>query len=567
MPATTPPATARRLGLAGLAAIVAAAALLPAVAAFLYPLELETREGTGWLYVLAMSADVDIYDHSRYDHSRVTFVNMCFGPFDPLLKFWLHRLLPDLPGWQLMRLPVLALPIAMMGLPIFFQRKRDLESVALCVVLGAFGYLLLVSNWMGTMMLTSRPDATTHLLAAVLLMLLWASCRCRRLISLAATATAAGAVAAFAYDTQWRIAPFLAFAAIAWLGMCPPANRWIGIMSGITGFACAFVLVLGLSVHFDLNLFWQHFYFFYLPQSGWGANPGAGALPFINLWHLSLLPLMVAAGFVFLWRISVSAPAEKRLLQARYFLAAFALLLVGLVAAYMANAAAGGVYYINPIFIPLWFFGALLLANEMGTAEDRAWFKRGIAFCGVILLLTNTGWLFLGRGPFLDAASMLANRAMAMRVTEALRQIDATHHVVSEDLFLWKSRYAGEVVDMGDTVEGIARANGFGPTFTATAERYFADLRRHPPAIVLKGMTASLALNQILSEQPYTCAYCGTRTLLANGSRPGFGLSIYALEPVDKEVADQLAFAPLRVGYDRAGRAASRDSNTAGQPH
>lgn len=554
MPATTLSTRARRLGLAAFVAAVAACALLPAVAAFLYPLELETREGTGWLYVLAMSAGVDIYDHSR-----VAFVNMCFGPFDPLLKFWLHRLLPDLPGWQLMRLPVLALPIALMGLPILFQRKRDLESVAFCVMLGAFGYLLLVSNWMGTMMLTSRPDATTHLLAALLLGLLWASCRCRRHISLAATAAAAGAVAAFAYDTQWRIAPFLAFAAIAWLGMCPPANRIVGIISGIAGFAFAFVLVLGLSVHFDLNLFWQHFYLFYLPQSGWGANSGGWALPFVNLWHLSLLPLIVAAGVVFLCKVSASAPAEKDRLQARYFLFGLTLLLAGLVAAYLANAAAGGVYYLDPIFIPLWFFGARLLANEMGTTNDKAWFKRSITVCGAILLLTNTGWLFLGRGPFLDAVSMLANRASALRLTEALRQIDASHHVVSEDLFLWKQRYAGEVVDMGDTVEAIARANGFGATFTATAERYFADLRQHPPAIVLKGMTASSALSQVLSEQPYDCLYCGTRTLLANGSRPGFGLSIHALEPVDKDVVDVLVFPPLRVGFDRAGRAASAD--------
>ncbi|MGH7926530.1 MAG: hypothetical protein ACREQV_01885, partial [Candidatus Binatia bacterium] len=48
-------------------------------AAFFYPLEIETRESTVWLHVLALREGIDIYDYSQ-----VAFINTHHGPFDSL---------------------------------------------------------------------------------------------------------------------------------------------------------------------------------------------------------------------------------------------------------------------------------------------------------------------------------------------------------------------------------------------------------------------------------------------------------------------------------------------------
>ena len=63
---------------------------------FLYPLEMETREGTVWLHVLAMKTGINLYDHSK-----VAFVNMNHGPLEPILKTLVAFLFSDLRGWSL----------------------------------------------------------------------------------------------------------------------------------------------------------------------------------------------------------------------------------------------------------------------------------------------------------------------------------------------------------------------------------------------------------------------------------------------------------------------------------
>src|SRR4030095_14015445 len=70
---------------------------------FFYPLEIETRESTTWLYVLALKQGINIYDHSQ-----VAFVNMNHGPFDPLFKLLIATLFPSLESWQVTRFAVFA---------------------------------------------------------------------------------------------------------------------------------------------------------------------------------------------------------------------------------------------------------------------------------------------------------------------------------------------------------------------------------------------------------------------------------------------------------------------------
>ena len=61
------------------------------LSAWNYPFELEARESTEWLYVLADRAGVSIYDHAR-----VAFLNMNHGPVDPIWKMLVARIFPFL---------------------------------------------------------------------------------------------------------------------------------------------------------------------------------------------------------------------------------------------------------------------------------------------------------------------------------------------------------------------------------------------------------------------------------------------------------------------------------------
>ena len=82
-------------------------ALSVSAIAFLYPLEIETRESTVWLHVLALRHGINIYDHTQ-----VAFINQNHGPFDPLFKLSIAALFPFLEAWQITRISVLLLPYA-----------------------------------------------------------------------------------------------------------------------------------------------------------------------------------------------------------------------------------------------------------------------------------------------------------------------------------------------------------------------------------------------------------------------------------------------------------------------
>src|SRR5205809_5897854 len=81
-----------------LTAIFLIISFLASGVAFFYPLEIETRESTVWLCVLASQQGINIYDHSR-----VAFVNMNHGPFDPLFKFEVETVFLFFEYWKVTR--------------------------------------------------------------------------------------------------------------------------------------------------------------------------------------------------------------------------------------------------------------------------------------------------------------------------------------------------------------------------------------------------------------------------------------------------------------------------------
>src|SRR4051794_5811052 len=89
--ATDGPSLAMLIGLWALALVTLAIGLGNATLSFVYPLELELREGTSWLHVLATNSGVDIYDHAK-----VAFINMAHGPLNPIIYSHVARWFPFL---------------------------------------------------------------------------------------------------------------------------------------------------------------------------------------------------------------------------------------------------------------------------------------------------------------------------------------------------------------------------------------------------------------------------------------------------------------------------------------
>src|SRR5919108_2201459 len=111
--------------------------LLASAVAFFYPLEIETRESTVWLHALAINAGVNIYDQSK-----VIFVNLNHGPFDPLLKLGIAKLFPFFEPWQVTRFAVLLLPYLFLIIAWRLLGVASLDSFMRVLYFGSIGYLL-----------------------------------------------------------------------------------------------------------------------------------------------------------------------------------------------------------------------------------------------------------------------------------------------------------------------------------------------------------------------------------------------------------------------------------------
>jgi hypothetical protein len=484
--------------LAWLLGAVALAALgwATALQAFVFPLELEFREGTVWLHVLAERAGVSIYDHTR-----VAFVNQNHGPLDPLLKQAVAAALPWLSSAMVTRFFVLLLPAALW---LALWRGAALRPAAALAWAGGLHLLLL--GLQPPHFLIGRSDPTAlALLAAMIACAAGARSWPRH--------AATGGLGALVLLANWRCFPAvgavaLGFALESWSATARERRRGVVLATGgvlALGFATPPALVLALQFHGDLDLYHRHFFGFFSSASGWGTT-AAGTF---ELWPAALfagrwlLHLGALAGIA----LALAFPAARvpRAVQAVVWLPLLALLGLTTAVAYHLNHGGGGLHY----FAPFW----LLLAVHLARAIDWArvpW--RPARWVWAALLIAGLPWMGVARQRAVLAASM----EQAQAFLAVCRERAGGAPIYSEDFHLHRDRYHGEVIDMGDTVEAISRARYLGATFSATAERAFAALEREPPAFVLTGGCGSPALQALLARAyspvlrvPYREPYAG----------------------------------------------------------
>ncbi len=488
------PAT-RRLLLLGAAAL-AALGWATAFEAWTFPLELEFREGTVWLHVLAERAGVSIYDHAR-----VAFVNQNHGPLDPWLKEAVAAALPFLTPAMVTRCFVVLLPAALW---LAFWRGAALRPAAALAWAGGLHLFLL--GLQPPHFLLGRSDPTAlALLAAMIACAAGARSWWRH--------AATGALGALVLLANWRYFPAvgaiaLGFALEPWIAIAP-GQRGRALLAAGGALALGFIvppaLVLALQFHGDLDLYWRHFFGFFSAASGWGAT-AAGKF---ELWPAALFAghWLLHVGALAGVALALAFPAERvpRAAQAWVWLPLLALLWLATSVAYHLNHGGGGLHY----FAPFWLLLAIHLARAIDWTRVPWWPAR---WAWAALLIAGLPWAGVAR----QRAVLASSAEQAQAFLAVCRERAGGAPIYSEDLHLHRDRYRGEAIDMGDEVDALSRSRYLGAAFTATAERAFAALERDPPRWVVTGGYGSPALQALLARDyapvlrvPYQEPYAG----------------------------------------------------------
>lgn len=446
----------------------ALAAWSPPFLAFHFPLELEVREGAGWLHLLARQAGVNLYDTSR-----VAFANLVYGPSDILIKTLAAFCLPWLKSYQIARLFVPLVPFTLCL--VAWSWGRSLFDAFL--LSGPLYLFFTCTDVLSTLVGRSDPLAFCLLNA----LLFFAAPRvqvrfeARRWLWLAIV----GILATLAFHCSWRFAPFLCVVVGGSLvGFTLPArpNRPINTQAKELGwlFAIFFSLSLTLiSVEYGgLGIYLSRTFGTFTTASGWGVFPTKSfSLVPRELVHYA--PVFAAGAWLATLLAFWLNRSDREAIP--YWVAALSLCWILSALGYLANGAGGGVRYFYPAILLLWVAGMhLFAAVERRLCHWRVW------FC--LLAWGGLPWRQVG-----ELNSILwSNAPPAHEFTEALRRIPRGD-LWSDCFHFFKLRYEGEVVDTPDLALKLGESGFLGSDFTRLVKTHFALLDSHPPPFYLAG--------------------------------------------------------------------------------
>ena len=481
-------------------------ALSVSAIAFVYPLEIETRESTVWLHVLALRHGINIYDHSQ-----VAFINQNHGPFDPIFKLSIAALFPFLESWQVTRVSVLLLPYAFLLVAWKWLSKQS-KSLLDPLYLGSIGYLLLIVS-AKEFIFVGRSDATAALLLVPLVYFSFALAP-KTVGSNAAMGVLWGALGISVILTNWRMLPVISalFLFTLWMLRFKHLSKLRTIAAYIAGCACAVAVIFGsilyYSFDFDLPLYYKHFFGTYTEASGHGHRTYAHASP---IWFLGSLLNPTAnldnlKGGPVLWALAIYLLIPGKLsVENRAWLLLSVVVFTACTAAYYFNYYGGGQWYYIPFVIILWFF---LSTNYWYMSTSR---QAAVGVLAAVLFCVNAGTVVM---PSVWRAASFTGAANFMG---EVRSLEAWHNIVSEDTFFFRTSYQGELIDMGDMVSRIRRSgNYYGDEFNRTVDRHFQQVKNDPPDYIVTGFTASPELRR-LAEEHYLRVASGPANFTANG--------------------------------------------------
>jgi hypothetical protein len=483
--------------------------------AFMVPIELEIREGTEWIYVLAKRAGIDIYDGSR-----VAFVNMNHGPMDAILKGWLSRAMPFLPGAMVLRIFVLLGPFFLLAAAYQIGRR----NLTYAMVAAATFQLFQVN--LTNMSLVGRSDATAMcglaLCAVCVHRIMQGQLTHRPLWRSLSHPVLLGVFSAVVFLACWRhalILSVLLFLALAGALLRPAGHRLKILLLNLGLFVVGFALVWGATLVFELHgnltLYHKRYFGFFSAASGWGLFV-RGAF--------SYLPNAVVDGRrpILLLVLGLLLLAAYRMRRHWIELTAWLAMLVATWGAhayvYYKNSGGGGIHYFLPFFFLAWFFMLHVLSRGLWSRRRRsgAW----VSLCARLPVLRRFSPLALRayakpvRQLILiglvaavlpwhqlvnEGRNLLRVRRDTLSFLRAAKARADGEVIFSEDIHLYKNKYRGEVVDTGDTVSAIAETGYYGKALSRTYGDYRRRLHSDPPGFVIAGLLNEETHSGVLS--------------------------------------------------------------------
>ncbi len=444
--------------------------------AFVFPLEIEIKEGTSWLHVMALEAGVPLYDHHR-----VAFVNMNHGPMDPLLKYAAHRLLPFLSPAMVTRFFSLFLPFGILA-----AMGRAFGGRWLVAILSSGCVYLFILGLTPFQFLIGRSDpAALFILSLMLVAADVAAHAIPRGRSVAsARFLAVGLIGSMVILTNWRLFAFVGGCGCAWAveaesgGKGKIRDRLASCLCNVgslaLGYLLPFLAVLVVQFHGNFPVYFLHFFGFFMPDSGCGIGRD---IPY-SLFPAELVGprwpahalLLIGCG------LALALPARRtpRKLQLLVWLPLLMALWFSTTYAFFVNHRGGGLYYFGPFYV--------IAAFHIARSVD--WDRIRIPFLGeglIALALLGVPWKAAWGQALFFRDNM---KPAAAFLTEARRLIGAGH-AQSEDVYFFEKRYGGEVIDIGDSVSLIYPTGFYGDDFDATCQRYFDGLQARPPRFIM----------------------------------------------------------------------------------
>jgi hypothetical protein len=482
------------------------ASLAASAVAFFYPLEIETRESTVWLHVLALRQGINLYEHNQ-----VAFINMIHGPFDPLCKLLIATLFPFLDSWQVTRFAVVVLPYLFLAIAWKLIARSSAESALHALYLGSMGYLFLVVS-AKEFIFVGRSDATVAILL-LLLVFISISCTPKTDWTGALYGFVWGTLGTLGMLTNWRIMPIVITVLIFTMWISIHVNQatrrhtLIYLLFCLMACVGIWTVLLFYQFDFDLSLYYKHFFGIYSQDSGWGNRPyGHGSL----IWFLGSLfkptahPESLKGGpLLLVLAVYALIPGKKEIANKAWALLGSFIFII-CTAAYYLNYYGGGQWYFIPFLITLWFW---YCTNYSRISQARQ------ALLGVVLL----GLLGLNfQTVITPSLKRVSTMQQAYNFLEHLRALQETNTILSEDTFFFRTSYQGELIDMGDTVSAVSKSGYYGEEFHKTVNHHFAQTQSHPPDYILTGFTESPELRQLINEKYILIAH-GPANYTANG--------------------------------------------------
>ncbi len=468
---------------------------------FQFPFELEVRESTVWLHILAREAGIDIYDGSK-----VAFINMVYGPIEAIAKGAIHFLLPFLESFQVIRFFVPLLPLSFV-FAAWGWRPKLMDAI---LVACPFYLLLTVTDPMATVI--GRPDPTAFFFINLLLYFtaprIVESWRVRKKSWLIIV----GALGAVVFHTSWRFFPIAAFYISGSLVSYTLPERDSfdkkGLLKALTWLAGVFVAISFALVLYEFGFnfgeYYRRFFGIFTDESGWGAFPAE---------RFQLVPnQLLNAGQIFIAGATVATVLTLWVNREKKRELAFWAIAVGLIwllhaYSYYKNGVGGGVRYYYPVLILIWTMGMhLFTAVEVRLPQWR------VIFC--LLAWVGLPWEQIG-----DLTDRLwSDSPRANHLLQGLRRLPRDQ-VWSDCYHLFKTGYGGDVIDTPDIASRVAKTGYFGPAFSKTVKEHFESLATRHPRYILTGFIDPAETLKLAESKGYQKLFDAPDHNLGNGFR------------------------------------------------